>query len=130
MMMLTEATKPVWILSITRPWVPIAVSNLTQSFKVLPDSSFLCYFLLNKYNLKSCVKMWKWLLCLTFCLSEFVNSYKILVVFPMPARSHKILGDGFVRLLLADGHEVCKLWSVHLHLLLSKLLMVLNIWYS
>ncbi|XP_026735868.1 UDP-glucuronosyltransferase 1-6-like [Trichoplusia ni] len=34
------------------------------------------------------------------------EAYKILVVYPMPAISHKILGDGIVRPLLKSGHEV------------------------
>ncbi|XP_046971944.1 UDP-glucosyltransferase 2-like [Vanessa cardui] len=39
----------------------------------------------------------------------FVNicyGYKILLVFPLPGRSHSILGDGYVRHLLNAGHEV------------------------
>ncbi|KAL4706382.1 hypothetical protein ACJJTC_018481 [Scirpophaga incertulas] len=35
-----------------------------------------------------------------------VESYKVLVVFPFPGKSHAILGDGVVRLLLKAGHEV------------------------
>ncbi|XP_063832461.1 UDP-glycosyltransferase UGT5-like [Ostrinia nubilalis] len=41
------------------------------------------------------------LLC--FNISE---AYNILVVFPMPAQSHRNLGDGVVRHLLNAGHEV------------------------
>ncbi|XP_023949334.1 UDP-glycosyltransferase UGT5-like isoform X1 [Bicyclus anynana] len=32
--------------------------------------------------------------------------YKVLAVFPMPGKSHSILGEGYVRHLLAAGHEV------------------------
>lgn len=35
-----------------------------------------------------------------------VDAYKILVIFPMPGKSHGILGDGVVRHLLNAGHEV------------------------
>ncbi|CAG5053484.1 unnamed protein product [Parnassius apollo] len=34
------------------------------------------------------------------------EGYKILVVFPVPAGSHRNLGDGYVRHLLKAGHEV------------------------
>ncbi|KAJ8711848.1 hypothetical protein PYW08_008802 [Mythimna loreyi] len=36
----------------------------------------------------------------------FSEAAKILVVFPMPSRSHANLGDGYVRHLLKAGHEV------------------------
>ncbi|XP_028025310.1 UDP-glucuronosyltransferase 2B1-like [Bombyx mandarina] len=39
-----------------------------------------------------------------FCLG--VDAYKILTVFPVPGRSHGILGDAVVRHLLEAGHEV------------------------
>lgn len=45
------------------------------------------------------------LLCLVTILSG-CEAYKILVVFPMPSRSHGNLGDGIVRHLLKAGHEV------------------------
>ncbi|XP_026735538.1 UDP-glucuronosyltransferase 2B15-like [Trichoplusia ni] len=48
----------------------------------------------------------KWtLLLLTLFLND-VFSYKILVAFPYPGKSHSILGEGFVRHLLNGGHEV------------------------
>ncbi|XP_026332064.1 UDP-glucuronosyltransferase 2B1-like [Hyposmocoma kahamanoa] len=37
---------------------------------------------------------------------SFVDAANILVVFPVPGKSHGILGDGYVRLLLAAGHQV------------------------
>lgn len=45
------------------------------------------------------------------------DGYKILVIFPIPARSHKILGDGVIRHLLNAGHEVNtpKNMKTHLH---------------
>ncbi|KAJ8709294.1 hypothetical protein PYW07_009120 [Mythimna separata] len=44
------------------------------------------------------------LLCLLICSS--CEAYKALVVFGMPSKSHSILGDGVVRQLLKEGHEV------------------------
>ncbi|CAK1594085.1 unnamed protein product [Parnassius mnemosyne] len=44
-----------------------------------------------------------WWILLTLSVSE---GYKILVVFPIPAGSHRNLGDGYVRHLLKAGHEV------------------------
>lgn len=44
---------------------------------------------------------------LTVTLIVLSNAYKILVVFPIPGRSHAILGQGYVELLLKAGHEVC-----------------------
>lgn len=41
-------------------------------------------------------------------LVSLSNAYKILVVFPIPGASHSILGQGYVKLLLKAGHEVCK----------------------
>ncbi|XP_013166242.1 PREDICTED: UDP-glucuronosyltransferase 2B10-like [Papilio xuthus] len=35
-----------------------------------------------------------------------IEGYKVLVVFPIPAGSHRNLGDGYVRNLLKAGHEV------------------------
>lgn len=46
------------------------------------------------------------LLAVTFIVSVS-NAYKILVVFPIPGKSHFILGHGYVKLLLKAGHEVC-----------------------
>ncbi|CAH2227175.1 jg14579 [Pararge aegeria aegeria] len=37
---------------------------------------------------------------------NFCYGYKVLVVFPIPGRSHSILGEGYVKHLLAAGHEV------------------------
>ncbi|CAG5053482.1 unnamed protein product [Parnassius apollo] len=39
-------------------------------------------------------------------LNSLCEAYKILLVFPVPGRSHAILGEGYVRHLLNDGHEV------------------------
>ncbi|XP_013139727.1 PREDICTED: UDP-glucuronosyltransferase 3A1-like [Papilio polytes] len=39
-------------------------------------------------------------------INELCSAYKILLVFPVPGRSHAILGEGYVRHLLNDGHEV------------------------
>ncbi|CAK1594079.1 unnamed protein product [Parnassius mnemosyne] len=39
-------------------------------------------------------------------LNNLCGAYKILLVFPVPGRSHAILGEGYVRHLLNDGHEV------------------------
>lgn len=50
--------------------------------------------------------MCKLAISLILCVCQLVNSYKILVIFPTPAKSHGILGAGFLRNLLADGHEV------------------------
>ncbi|KAJ8709291.1 hypothetical protein PYW07_009117 [Mythimna separata] len=47
------------------------------------------------------------IVCLLFCvLLACSEAAKILVVFPMPSRSHGNLGDGYVRHLLKAGHEV------------------------
>ncbi|KOB69154.1 UDP-glucosyltransferase [Operophtera brumata] len=47
------------------------------------------------------------LLLLTLLTASYAcEAYKILVVFPLPATSHGILGDGLVRHLLNAGHEV------------------------
>ena len=47
----------------------------------------------------------------TFCLLISIilactEAAKILIVYPTPAKSHGILGDGYVRHLLNAGHEV------------------------
>lgn len=42
-------------------------------------------------------------------LLSYSECYKILVVYPFPARSHNILGNGFVKRLLTAGHEVSNL---------------------
>ncbi|XP_045538277.1 UDP-glucosyltransferase 2-like [Papilio machaon] len=42
-----------------------------------------------------------------FLITNYLcSAYKILLMFPVPGRSHAILGEGFVRHLLNDGHEV------------------------
>ncbi|XP_072933222.1 UDP-glucosyltransferase 2-like [Epargyreus clarus] len=41
------------------------------------------------------------LLSLLYC-----DAYKILLVFPVPSRSHSILGEGYVKLLAQAGHEI------------------------
>lgn len=35
------------------------------------------------------------------------DAFKILVIFPMPGKSHSILGEGVVTTLTDAGHEVC-----------------------
>ncbi|XP_068619571.1 UDP-glucosyltransferase 2-like [Battus philenor] len=45
--------------------------------------------------------------CILILLFIFVcEAYKVLIVFPVPGRSHAMLGEGFVRNLLDDGHEI------------------------
>lgn len=39
----------------------------------------------------------------------FTEGFKVLVVFPVPGKSHSILGNGYVRHLLNAGHEVSHL---------------------
>ncbi|XP_047510867.1 UDP-glucosyltransferase 2-like [Pieris napi] len=39
-------------------------------------------------------------------LFQYCSAFKILLVFPIPYRSHAILGESFVRHLLKAGHEV------------------------
>ncbi|XP_045779379.1 UDP-glucosyltransferase 2-like [Maniola jurtina] len=39
-------------------------------------------------------------------VANYCYGYRILVVFPVPGKSHSILGEGYVRHLLAAGHEV------------------------
>ncbi|XP_059051643.1 UDP-glucosyltransferase 2-like [Achroia grisella] len=51
------------------------------------------------------------LLLLTIMNGGFSESYKILVSFPVPSQSHKILGDGVVRNLLNAGHEITYITS-------------------
>lgn len=48
------------------------------------------------------------LLFIYFCflICHLVESAKILVVFPMQAGSHYILGNGVARVLVEAGHEV------------------------
>ncbi|KPJ17950.1 UDP-glucuronosyltransferase 2B15 [Papilio machaon] len=43
---------------------------------------------------------------LVLVLVVMFEGYKVLVVFPIPAGSHRNLGDGYVRNLLKAGHEV------------------------
>lgn len=42
-------------------------------------------------------------------ITKVAESYKILVVFPFPMKSHAILGDGYVKHLLDAGHQVSTL---------------------
>nr|XP_034836239.1 UDP-glucuronosyltransferase 3A1-like [Maniola hyperantus] len=37
---------------------------------------------------------------------NYCYGYRVLVVFPVPGKSHAILGEGYIRHLLAAGHEV------------------------
>lgn len=46
------------------------------------------------------------LLTITIVTLPLTEAYKILLVGPMPSRSHSILGDGLVRHLSQAGHEV------------------------
>ncbi|KAG6460675.1 UDP-glucosyltransferase 2 [Manduca sexta] len=51
------------------------------------------------------MRLWLWAACLLqglWCLS----AYHVLVVFPVPSRSHNALGKGVVDALLQAGHEV------------------------
>ncbi|XP_075984662.1 UDP-glucosyltransferase 2-like [Anticarsia gemmatalis] len=51
--------------------------------------------------------MWAMKLCLSIlAVISCCEASKILVVFPLPGKSHAILGDGIVRHLLNAGHEV------------------------
>lgn len=55
------------------------------------------------------LEVYKIVVSLCACVSTLLpisNGYKILVVFPIPAGSHRNLGDGYVRELLKAGHEV------------------------
>ncbi|XP_073959759.1 uncharacterized protein [Choristoneura fumiferana] len=45
-------------------------------------------------------------LLLLVAVSQVCDAYKILVIFPLPGRSHNNLGQGIVRHLLEAGHEV------------------------
>ncbi|KAJ0172131.1 hypothetical protein K1T71_012104 [Dendrolimus kikuchii] len=49
---------------------------------------------------------WTWFYVLIVNLLVYSEALKILVVFPMPSKSHIILGDGIVKPLLAAGHEI------------------------
>ncbi|XP_014360114.2 UDP-glucosyltransferase 2-like [Papilio machaon] len=40
------------------------------------------------------------------CTLNFSEAYKLLIVFPIPGKSHSILGNAFVRHLLNAGHQV------------------------
>ncbi|CAK1545458.1 unnamed protein product [Leptosia nina] len=43
---------------------------------------------------------------LVLCTLAYCDAYKILVVYPMPSRSHSILGDKLVNVLVKAGHEI------------------------
>nr|WEU75320.1 uridine diphosphate-glycosyltransferases 40AP4 [Glyphodes pyloalis] len=47
-----------------------------------------------------------WLVLALVTCAYASDAYKILVVFPMPGKSHTILGEGVVRHLAAAGHEI------------------------
>ncbi|KAG6458615.1 UDP-glucosyltransferase 2-like [Manduca sexta] len=47
-----------------------------------------------------------WLLLGLLTASQFCDAYRILVVFPLPGKSHSILGFGVVNHLLKAGHDV------------------------
>lgn len=58
------------------------------------------------------------------------DTYKILVVFPFPAKSHNNLGNGIVRHLLKAGHEVSMLMSLsplHVVFILFYFILIVNI---
>ncbi|KAJ0172125.1 hypothetical protein K1T71_012098 [Dendrolimus kikuchii] len=46
------------------------------------------------------------LLTYLYLILHLCSAYKVLVVFPYPGKSHGILGDAYVRLLLEAGYEV------------------------
>ncbi|CAG4959437.1 unnamed protein product [Colias eurytheme] len=52
--------------------------------------------------------------CLVFIylLCELCSAYKVLVIFPLPGKSHSILGEGYVRHLVNAGHEVTYLTAI------------------
>ncbi|VVD02085.1 unnamed protein product [Leptidea sinapis] len=45
-------------------------------------------------------------------LCAFCYSYKFLVIFPIPGKSHSILGEGYLRHLINAGHEVTYLTAI------------------
>lgn len=45
-------------------------------------------------------------LVLILATFQTINAYKYLFVSPIPGKSHAILGDAMVELLVAAGHEV------------------------
>ncbi|KAM3962072.1 UDP-glucosyltransferase 2-like [Aphomia sociella] len=51
-------------------------------------------------------KSMMWLLLLILINASFTESYKILVSFPVPSKSHKNLGQGIIRNLLKAGHDI------------------------
>ncbi|XP_045454777.1 UDP-glucosyltransferase 2-like [Melitaea cinxia] len=52
------------------------------------------------------------LLTINILALPLTEAYKILLVSPMPARSHSILGDGLVRHLSQAGHEITYITAV------------------
>ncbi|KAG6462892.1 UDP-glycosyltransferase, partial [Manduca sexta] len=48
--------------------------------------------------------MYKIILLSVFIVN--VSAYNVLVAFPYPGKSHSILGEGYVKLLLEAGHDV------------------------
>ncbi|XP_013139437.1 PREDICTED: UDP-glucuronosyltransferase 2B1-like [Papilio polytes] len=55
------------------------------------------------------------------CISSYSDTYKLLVVFPIPGKSHSILGNAFVRHLLNAGHEVTYITPIPMKDVNSKL---------
>nr|XP_032522320.1 uncharacterized protein LOC116773877 [Danaus plexippus plexippus] len=47
-----------------------------------------------------------------FVFLPYCDGYNVLVVFPVPGKSHSILGEGYVRYLLDAGHEVTYLTPI------------------
>ncbi|XP_061379749.1 UDP-glucosyltransferase 2-like [Danaus plexippus] len=47
-----------------------------------------------------------------FVFLAYCDGYNVLVVFPVPGKSHSILGEGYVRYLLDAGHEVTYLTPI------------------
>lgn len=48
----------------------------------------------------------KWSLIVVIASLSYINAANILLTFPIPSKSHAILGDGIVRSLLGAGHQV------------------------
>lgn len=46
------------------------------------------------------------LVCVLQCMLRVCVGSRVLVVFPIPSRSHTVLGDSIVKILLGAGHEV------------------------
>lgn len=59
----------------------------------------------NHFNMRS-LRPLLFVSCVVLFLSETVNSYRILGIFPHVARSHYIMADSLMRGLAAKGHDV------------------------